>query len=101
MSIRVSVRLALTTRSNYLADAYEMYSSSAQASQSFTRNIFSSTLPLCAHKMYTSMGYAKASTMVGAIGLVLAIAPFAIIKYGPKLRARSKVARAIASGKIQ
>jgi len=37
--------------SNYLADAYETYSSSAQASQSFVRNILSAVFPLFAHQM--------------------------------------------------
>lgn len=37
------------------------------------------------------MGYAYASTTVAAIGFVLAIAPFMLIVYGAKLRARSPV----------
>jgi hypothetical protein len=37
--------------SNYIADAYEVYSSSAQAAQSFCRNMASATFPLFAHQM--------------------------------------------------
>jgi hypothetical protein len=45
--------------------------------------------------MYNNMGYSQASTTVAAIGLVLAAAPVLLIIYGPRLRAKSKVASAI------
>jgi len=72
-----------------------MYSSSAQASHSFVRNVFSAVFPLFSHKMYNNMGYARASTTVAAIATALAAAPILIVIYGPKLRARSKVTSAI------
>lgn len=81
--------------SNYLADAYEIYSSSAQASHSFVRNIASAVFPLFATSMYKNMGYPQASTLVASIATALAAAPVVIIVYGPRLRARSKVASAI------
>lgn len=37
--------------SNYLADAYETYSSSAQAAQSCVRNIGAAIIPLFANQM--------------------------------------------------
>jgi hypothetical protein len=49
-------------RSNYLADAYETYSSSAQAAQSFARNIFSGVFPLFAHQMVSTPTNTKAGT---------------------------------------
>lgn len=42
-------------RSNYLADAYEGYSSSAQAAQSFVRNFTAGLFPLFARKMVRSI----------------------------------------------
>ncbi|WVQ64102.1 uncharacterized protein L199_002262 [Kwoniella botswanensis] len=75
----------------YLADAYEVYSSSAQASQSFVRNLFSGLFPLFSRQMYIGMGYQYASTLVAAVALILAAAPFLLILYGKKLRKRSKV----------
>ncbi|WWC73319.1 uncharacterized protein I206_107286 [Kwoniella pini CBS 10737] len=75
----------------YLADAYEIYSSSAQASQSFIRNLFSGLFPLFSKQMYQGMGYQYASTLVAVIALILAAAPFLLIIYGKKLRKRSKV----------
>ncbi|KAL1410759.1 hypothetical protein Q8F55_001701 [Vanrija albida] len=81
---------------SYLADAYETYSSSAQASHSFIRNLSSATYPLFARSMYTRLGYPLASTVVASIALVLAAAPCLLIAYGPALRKRSKVASALA-----
>ncbi|BEI96699.1 hypothetical protein CcaverHIS631_0202880 [Cutaneotrichosporon cavernicola] len=80
----------------YLADAYETYSSSAQASQSFMRNLLSSTFPLFARAMYINLGYPIASTVVASCALALAACPTLIVMFGAKLRARSKVACAIA-----
>jgi hypothetical protein len=37
-------------RSTYLADAYETYSSSANAAQSFARNILAAVFPLFAYQ---------------------------------------------------
>lgn len=39
---------------NYLADAYETYSSSAQAAQGFARNTSSGIFPLFAYQMVSS-----------------------------------------------
>ncbi|KAK4686907.1 hypothetical protein P7C73_g3215, partial [Tremellales sp. Uapishka_1] len=81
---------------NYIADAYETYSSSAQAAQSFARNMASAIFPLFAHQLYTNLGYPKAGTLVASIGLALAAAPVLLIVYGKRLRAKSKVASALA-----
>ncbi|KAK1924866.1 MSF transporter [Papiliotrema laurentii] len=80
---------------NYLADAYETYSSSAQAAQSVARNLIAAVLPLVARRMYKGMGYPQASSLVASIALVLSLAPFLLMKYGKILRQKSKVARSI------
>lgn len=76
---------------NYIADAYETYSSSAQAAQGFVRNTNSGIFPLFTMQMYSNLGYPQASSLVSALGFVLAAAPFLLIKYGARLRARSPV----------
>lgn len=76
---------------NYIADAYETYSSSAQAAQGFVRNTNSGIFPLFTMQMYANLGYPYASTLVSALGFFLAVAPFLLIKYGARLRARSPV----------
>ncbi|ORX38933.1 major facilitator superfamily domain-containing protein [Kockovaella imperatae] len=81
---------------NYLADAYETYSSSAQAAQCFARNILSAVFPLFAKQLYKGMGYSQASTLVASVALALQVAPILILCYGERLRARSKVASALA-----
>jgi hypothetical protein len=47
--------------SNYIADAYETYSSSAQAAQSFARNIASAIFPLFARQLVSSLAPLPAS----------------------------------------
>lgn len=54
------------------------------------------TLPLAAGVMYTRLGYPHASTLVASISTALAAAPLALIWLGPRLRAKSKTAVAIA-----
>ncbi|KAI9636527.1 MSF transporter [Dioszegia hungarica] len=80
---------------NYIADAYEVYSSSAQAAQSFCRNMASATFPLFAHQMYKGLGYPQATTLVASVALALAAAPLLLLRYGKVLRARSRVASAL------
>lgn len=45
-----------------MADAYEVYSSSAQAAQSFARNIASAVFPLFAYQMVRPFSYQMAHT---------------------------------------
>lgn len=97
----------LTPR-NYVADSYEQYSSSAQAAHSLVRNGWSGIFPMFAKQMvwfslrliryfattntqYTKMGYPEASSLVSGVGFALAIAPFLLIKYGARLRAKSPI----------
>ncbi|KIR52444.1 MFS transporter [Cryptococcus gattii Ru294] len=82
----------------YLADAYEIYSSSAQAAQSFCRNIASGIFPLFAHQLYVNLGYPEASTLVASIALLLSAAPILLVFYGKKLRERSKVTSQLLKG---
>jgi hypothetical protein len=76
---------------NYVADAYEQNSSSAQAAHSVIRNGFSGVFPLFARQMYIKMGYPQASSLIAGLGFALAIAPFMLVKYGARLRARSPI----------
>jgi drug/metabolite transporter (DMT)-like permease len=86
--------------SNYLADAYEDVSSSAQASHGFVRTMFAATFPLLTHSLYEGLGYPIASTTVASIALVLASAPLFITVYGARLRERSKVTSALTNGQF-
>lgn len=77
---------------NYLADTYHRYASSALAAQSFCRNMLGGIFPLITTAMFTGMGFAGASSLLGGIGALLTLVPWVLVFYGPKIRARSKFA---------
>ncbi|GAA5828309.1 hypothetical protein JCM5353_003296 [Sporobolomyces roseus] len=80
---------------NYIADVYQQYSSSGQAAQSLLRNILGATFPFFGVIMYDTLGFPVASSLLGAIAAVMAGVIWLLIIFGPKLRARSKVAMAL------
>ncbi|EDN10406.1 predicted protein [Histoplasma mississippiense (nom. inval.)] len=45
--------------------------------------------------MYVNLGYPEASSLLGGIGSLLTIVPWVLVFYGPKIRARSKIASEI------
>lgn len=77
---------------NYLADVYHRYASSALACQSFCRNILAAVFPLFSQAMFKKLGFAGAGSMLGGIAAILTIVPWVLVFYGPRIRARSKVA---------
>lgn len=77
---------------NYLADTYHRYASSAIAAQSFCRNVLAGVFPLVAEQMFRNLGYPGASSLLGGIGILLAIVPWVLVFFGPQIRARSKFA---------
>ncbi|OAX83768.1 hypothetical protein ACJ72_01868 [Emergomyces africanus] len=80
---------------NYLADTYHRYASSALAAQSFCRNLLGGIFPLVVRSLYVNLGYPGASSLLGGIGSILTIVPWVLVFFGPKIRARSKIARQI------
>ncbi|EYE93761.1 MFS transporter [Aspergillus ruber CBS 135680] len=77
---------------NYLADTYHRYASSAIAAQSCCRNLLGGVFPLVTNAMFTNLGYPEASSLLGGIGLLLTLVPWILMLYGPRIRARSKLA---------
>jgi len=71
---------------NYLADVYGQYASSALAAQSFCRNIAGGVLPLVTGAMFNHLGYGRASSILGGIGLALGIVPWILLIFGSKIR---------------
>ncbi|KAK0281698.1 hypothetical protein LTR35_007379 [Friedmanniomyces endolithicus] len=80
---------------NYLADTYGKYASSALAAQSFCRNMLGGAFPLFTKQMFTKMTYQGAGSFLGAVSALLTIVPWMLIFYGPRIRARSKIASEI------
>lgn len=105
---------------NYLADSYHRYASSALAAQSFCRNMLAGAFPLyvtpdnhpimllfvlqliCCllhfrftRQMFRKMTYQGAGGFMGGVGLLLTAVPWVLLLFGPKIRAKSKLAREI------
>ncbi|KAL5363336.1 major facilitator superfamily domain-containing protein [Aspergillus floccosus] len=81
---------------NYLADTYHRYASSAIAAQSCCRNLLGGVFPLITNALFTNLGYPGASSLLGGIGALLTLVPWVLAFYGPKIRAKSKMASELA-----
>lgn len=80
---------------NYTADVYHVYASSALAASGLCRNLLGGSFPLVTEQMFTGMGFQAASSLLGGIGAVLTLVPWVLIFFGPRIRARSKIASQI------
>lgn len=75
---------------NYLTDAYETLSASAQSAASCTRSIFGAVLPLAAKPMFDRLGVHWACSLIAFLSLGVSVIPFAFIRYGDRIRNNSK-----------
>lgn len=75
---------------NYLIDSYHQYAASAMAAASCCRSVFGAVLPLAAGPMFRSLGIGWGCSLLGFLSLVMTFIPFAFIRYGKKLRGRSR-----------
>ena len=80
---------------NYLADVYHRYASSALAAQSFCRNILAAIFPLFTEAMFKRLGTPGASSLLGGVSALLTVVPWVLVFFGPKIRAKSRVASEI------
>ncbi|KAH7310455.1 major facilitator superfamily domain-containing protein [Stachybotrys elegans] len=80
---------------NYLSDAYGIYSASVMAAASCTRNILGAALPLATGEMYRSLGIGWATSLVGFLSLGMCGLPFVLIYYGEMIQERSKFSRSL------
>ncbi|MCJ1358999.1 MAG: hypothetical protein MMC33_008999 [Icmadophila ericetorum] len=81
---------------NYLTDAYQIFAASAMAASTCSRSIFGAVLPLAAEPMYGKLGVPWASSLLGFLSLLMCVIPFVFIKYGDRIRARSKFCQYLA-----
>ncbi len=84
---------------NYLADCYHRFASSALAAQSWARNCVGGSFPIYTAYMFKGLTYGGAGSLLGGIAAVLTIVPWILVIYGPKIRARSKIARELLANK--
>lgn len=75
---------------NYLVDVYLVYAASALAANTVVRSAGGAAAPLFTRQMFSAMGVGGGGSLVGGVGVLLAIIPFLFYKYGPQIRARSK-----------
>ncbi|KAF2204912.1 MFS general substrate transporter [Delitschia confertaspora ATCC 74209] len=84
---------------NYLVDAYEIFAASASAASSFSRSSFGAVLPFAAKPMYRTLGVAWACSLLGFLSLAMCVIPFVFIKYGYRMRERSRFCQYLAEKK--
>lgn len=73
----------------YVTDAYKIYSASALAASVITRSIAGALFPLAADPLYSKLGVSWATSILGFASLACIPIPFALLYYGPWIRARS------------
>ncbi|KAG7450646.1 MFS general substrate transporter [Guyanagaster necrorhizus] len=77
---------------NYIIDTYLGIAASALAANTICRSLFGAAFPQFANQMYEALTPRWASSLVGFVALAMVPIPFIFIKYGARLRARSKYA---------
>jgi len=75
---------------NYLVDAYEIFAASATAASSSSRSLFGALLPFAAKPMYDTLGVPWACSLLGFLSLIMCAIPFVFIRYGDRIREKSK-----------
>lgn len=86
---------------NYIVDAYEVFAASALAAAGCSRSLFGAVLPFAAAPMFERLGVAWACSMLGFLSVGMCLVPFVFIRYGDKIRKRSKFCQALVKKKRQ
>lgn len=77
----------------YLSHAYPNHVAEVFASNDLVRSSFGAAFPLFANAMYSRLGVAWASSLLGFLSIAFIPVPFILHYYGEKIRFRSKMAR--------
>lgn len=76
----------------YLIDSYDIYSASALGFLVFTRYIVAGGITVAGGPIYQAIGVHYTLTILGSISGVMAIVPYLLYIYGPRIRKHSKYA---------
>lgn len=87
---RTSMMLATSPLMTYIVDACGLYSASAMAGLISMRCLAGALLPLSISDLTGKLGYARGFFVFGCVGLVFALAPIVVFRYGAKWRQRSR-----------
>ncbi|KAK8021495.1 MFS multidrug transporter [Apiospora arundinis] len=82
----VTLFLGITS---YLIDCYGKYAASALAANAILRSLFGAVFPLFSYEMYTKMGVAWATSVLGFVAVAMAPLPYIFYRFGPHIRGRS------------
>lgn len=77
---------------SFTSDCYGENSSSAIAGQGFMRNTLGAVSPLFASQFFHNVGSQYAGLILALIATLLTLLPYILFKFGPTIRARSKLA---------
>ena len=86
---------------NYLVDAYSIFAASAMAAASLSRSSFGAILPFAAKPMYRAMGVAWATSLLGFFSVALCVVPFVFLRFGAKMKERSKFCQYLKAKKAE
>lgn len=75
---------------NYIIESYLLVAASAVAANTFLRSSFGAAFPLFAGYMFRGMGTGWAGLLLGLFAASLIPVPFIFLKYGPRIRRKSK-----------
>ena len=90
--IAVGIFYIFESTYSFTSDCYGENSSSAIAGQGLLRNTLGAVSPLFASQFFHNVGSQYAGLILAIAATVLAMIPFVFFKWGPKIRARSKLA---------
>jgi len=77
---------------NFLIDTYGPYAASAVVANTVLRSILAASFPLVAKPMFHNLGVGPAMSILGAVACIAIPVPFLFMRYGVKLRRKSKFA---------
>ncbi|KUI65043.1 hypothetical protein VM1G_00536 [Cytospora mali] len=90
--LSASMMLIFVSFVTYLVDSYIMYAASAIAANTVVRSATASAAPLFTRQMFSALGIGGGGSLIGGVGALLAIIPFAFYKYGKQIRNKSRFA---------
>lgn len=79
----------------YLIDSYDVYSASALGFLVFTRYLVAGGITVAGGPIYLALGVQYTLTILGSISTVMAVVPYLLYVYGPRIRKHSKYAVSI------
>ncbi|GES59544.1 MFS multidrug transporter [Aspergillus terreus] len=93
ISFGIGWNINFQTLTNYVNDAYGIYSASANAAVTSCRCLFGAVLPLAVKPMFDHLGVNWGCSLLAFVSLAVSVVPFVFIYCGTRIRANSKFCR--------